>query len=105
MRIIWRNLFASPVAKRAPAEGLDAGQTRFRISGMVCDVCARRVKQALSDLQGVDSVEVDLEQGAALINAHRTLSEEEVSYAVQRKVILPDARKWLTKVPLGRNQS
>jgi len=42
-------------------------KTTLKISGMTCGHCARRVTTALKELEGVESAEVDLAKGSALV--------------------------------------
>jgi len=41
--------------------------TRLRVSGMSCGNCVRHVEGALRELPGVESVQVDLSAGTALV--------------------------------------
>lgn len=38
---------------------------KLQISGMTCDGCIKAVKEALLEVDGVDTVEIDLESGTA----------------------------------------
>ena len=40
----------------------------FKVSGMMCEHCAARVKDAIMKLEEVDSCEVNLESGEVIIN-------------------------------------
>lgn len=55
------------VASEEPQE--DTVEVDLKVSGMVCDGCSGRVADALKDLQGVHSVDVDLESGIATVQA------------------------------------
>lgn len=39
----------------------------LKISGMTCDHCVHAVTNALSDIEGVSSAEVDLDEGRAVV--------------------------------------
>lgn len=54
----------------------------FQVAGMTCDHCVHAVTDELQALQGVEAVDVDLAAGTASIRATRTLSDEEVSAAL-----------------------
>ncbi|WP_158863265.1 heavy-metal-associated domain-containing protein [Leifsonia sp. AG29] len=57
-------------------------QTRYDVLGMTCDHCARAVSGELSALEGVSAVEVDVEQGTALVTSDGPLDEALVADAV-----------------------
>lgn len=46
---------------------------RLYIKGMMCDHCKMRVEKSLSALEGVKSVEVDLEKGTAEVISNKPL--------------------------------
>ena len=56
---------------------------RVSVEGMSCEHCVRSVQEALESLEGIASVSVSLEDGAALVegqvsdNAIRAVLEEE----------------------------
>jgi copper chaperone CopZ len=54
------------------------------IQGMSCDHCARAVRQALSSLEGVRSVQVDLGQNQARLEVDRPLAEGDLRRAVEK---------------------
>jgi len=41
--------------------------TTLEVRGMTCGACVRHVKQALTDVDGVEGVEVQLRQGRVVI--------------------------------------
>ncbi len=41
---------------------------KFNVEGMTCDHCQKAVKDALEGIPGVDSAEVDLQEGTALVH-------------------------------------
>ncbi len=53
------------------------------ISGMQCMHCVGSVKKALSCLDGVEKVEVDLKKGMAKIGADGPIAASEVSDAIE----------------------
>lgn len=55
---------------------------RLDVEGMHCGGCASRVEAALSDVDGVDRVEVSLERGEATVEGPDPMSSELVA-AVQ----------------------
>jgi copper chaperone CopZ len=64
-RFKWHRLLVNPTTH---VESQDGDVTRLQVDGLVCNsVCAVRTKQALEALQGVTSVKVDFDTGAATI--------------------------------------
>lgn len=55
----------------------------IHIEGMHCDNCRNSVTRSLQKLEGV-SAEVDLKNGLAVVRAARKVSDEELSFAVER---------------------
>ena len=45
-------------------------EINFIVEGMECGHCAAAVEKALKDLQGVESVKVDLDDGIARVELH-----------------------------------
>lgn len=52
------------------------------VTGMTCQNCVRHVGQALSDLPGVRSVNVDLAAGTATLNVEREIPRTELNAAL-----------------------
>lgn len=52
---------------------------RLDVDGMQCGGCASRVEAALSDVDGVDRVEVSLERGEATVEGVEPTSSELVA--------------------------
>lgn len=46
---------------------MSQGTTELRVDGMTCAHCKRAVEEALAKVQGVESVEVDLQAGRATV--------------------------------------
>jgi copper ion binding protein len=55
---------------------------QFRISGMTCGHCVQAVTEELSSLDGVQSVEVDLDSGTATVRSAAELDRDAVRDAV-----------------------
>lgn len=53
------------------------------IKGMSCGHCQRRVQNALSELQGVESVTVDLATGKAFAILDQSVGDEHIRRAVE----------------------
>src|ERR1044071_9175911 len=53
----------------APAGQDGAQKLALHVQGMTCEKCAANVKQALSGVEGVKAVAVDLERGTAEVEA------------------------------------
>ena len=61
-------------------------QTTVNVSGMTCGHCVMSVTEELTELEGVESVDVDLVAGGVspvVLTSSRELSEDEVREAVE----------------------
>jgi copper chaperone CopZ len=54
----------------------------FHVTGMTCDHCVHAVTDELLALDGVDTVDVDLATATVRVDAERTLTDAEVSDAL-----------------------
>jgi copper chaperone CopZ len=57
-------------------------QTQLAVSGMTCDHCVRHVTEAISKVAGVNSVNVKLAEGIAVIESDSAFNLEAVKEAV-----------------------
>ena len=57
-------------------------QTQLAVSGMTCDHCVRHVTDAISNVAGVNSVNVKLAEGIADIESDLALDLQAVKEAV-----------------------
>jgi copper ion binding protein len=55
----------------------------LKISGMTCQNCVRHVKEAISEVSGVKSVEVSLENASAKVSSDIDLDRGALKNAVQ----------------------
>lgn len=53
------------------------------IEGMSCDHCKRRVEKALKSIEGVQSAQVNLEDGTATVESSKQLSEATLREAIE----------------------
>lgn len=61
-------------------------QTTVNVSGMTCGHCVRSVTEELAELEGVESVDVDLVAGGVspvVVTSTRELTEDELREAVE----------------------
>ncbi|WP_082697062.1 MULTISPECIES: heavy-metal-associated domain-containing protein [Kocuria] len=61
-------------------------QTTVNVSGMTCGHCVMSVTEELTELEGVESVDVDLVAGGVspvVLTTSRELSEDEIREAVE----------------------
>ncbi|GAB2606250.1 UNVERIFIED_CONTAM: heavy-metal-associated domain-containing protein [Kocuria sp. CPCC 205316] len=61
-------------------------QTTVNVSGMTCGHCVMSVTEELTELEGVESVDVDLVAGGVspvVVTSTRELSEDEIEKAVE----------------------
>lgn len=57
-------------------------KTNLTVEGMSCNSCVRHVDQALRKLQGVSDVEVNLEEGKALVT-HEGVAVQTMQQALE----------------------
>ncbi|QGU95990.1 copper ion binding protein [Clostridium bovifaecis] len=55
---------------------------KILVEGMSCGHCVNHVKEALSELNGVTSVEVNLDSKSAIIESAIDVSDEDIKFAV-----------------------
>lgn len=61
-------------------------QTTVNVSGMTCGHCVMSVTEELTELEGVESVDVDLVAGGTspvVVTSSRELSKDEIEEAVE----------------------
>lgn len=56
---------------------------KILVEGMSCGHCVKHVKEALSELNGVTSVEVDLAAKSAILEAVSEVKDEDISFAIE----------------------
>jgi Cu+-exporting ATPase len=56
----------------------------LKISGMTCQNCVRHVKEAISEVSGVKSVDVSLENASAKVSSDFDLGRGALKTAVQK---------------------
>lgn len=74
---------ADTAEKSAVLDGPVVMKKTIRIEGMHCDNCKNSVTRSLQKLEGV-SAAVDLKNNLAVVTATREVSDEELSFAVER---------------------
>ena len=57
-------------------------QTELKIEGMMCAHCQKHVNDALSKMDGVTAVEVNLEAGTAKVTAKREIPQTEFAQVI-----------------------
>jgi copper ion binding protein len=55
---------------------------KILIEGMSCGHCVKHVKDALSELNGVTGVDVNLEEKYAVLEANVDVKDEQIKFAV-----------------------
>lgn len=55
----------------------------LEIDGMTCAHCAARVKKELEKIEGVESVEVNVEEKKAVVSLNTAVTEEEQKAAIE----------------------
>lgn len=56
----------------------------IKIKGMSCSHCAAAVKKALSEIDGIENVEVDLERGEASFDEVKTVEMEIIKRGIEK---------------------
>lgn len=56
------------------------------VSGMTCDGCATKVRRAIADLPGVQSVEVDHESGLTRVTPDGSVDSGDLEFALDEAV-------------------
>jgi copper ion binding protein len=57
-------------------------RTQITVAGMTCQHCVMFVTEEISEIHGVDAVEVSLESGAVTVLADREIAHDEIATAV-----------------------
>lgn len=51
---------------------------QFKISGMHCASCAKIIKMNIEEVSGIGEIEIDVENGAARVNADDSVAPDDV---------------------------
>ena len=51
-------------------------ETILKVSGMVCGGCENRIKNALSTIEGIESVEADYKTGIVKVKSNEEVTKE-----------------------------
>ena len=57
----------------------------IQIEGMMCEHCSKSVTKALSGIEGVESVNVDLAGGSATVVAKRSVEWDKMKEAIEEE--------------------
>lgn len=57
-------------------------KTKITVNGMSCMHCVNHVKECLSELENIKSVEVDLDSKTAIVESEAKLDEDKVKAAL-----------------------
>lgn len=57
--------------------------TTYTVTGMTCGHCAASVKEEITELEGVESVDVVVETGAVSVKSRAPLDRDAVAAAVE----------------------
>lgn len=100
MRVRPGRLFERPRASIVGGEAAGSGARviELRVDGMVCDICAGRVRRALEGVAGVERAEMDLATGRATVQVRGQVDGRELMSAVEGKVVLSWARGVLARL-------
>lgn len=67
------------------AFGAEANEVTLKVEGMHCQVCVAGVKKALDEVEGVESAEVTLEPGQAVVKVEEGKVKDETLIAAVKK--------------------
>lgn len=56
--------------------------TIYTVTGMTCDHCAASVREELSEIDGVNGVDVTVDSGRVEVTSDRELTRDEVAAAI-----------------------
>ncbi len=56
---------------------------KIMIEGMSCQHCVNHVREALSELDGIKEVQVDLAKNQALVEAEASVTDEAIKAAIE----------------------
>ncbi len=71
------------VAVSSIEERKDVMEKTLKVEGMMCQHCVKHVSEALSAVEGVESVEVSLEAGTAVVTCAEGVADEALLSAVR----------------------
>lgn len=75
------------------------GRTTFAVDGLVCGLCAARTRTALAGVEGVCSVDVDLDRGIAEVEHEGALpGPAALQSALDRAVVALPVRKLIDRL-------
>jgi copper chaperone len=57
-------------------------ETKYTVTGMTCDHCARSVTEEISKIDGVSDVAVDLPTGTVTVSSSESVTDADVRAAV-----------------------
>ncbi len=75
-----------------PATGLFAqNSVEVQVDGLACPFCAYGLEKKLSDLDGVDSIKIDIEKGMVtlIIQEDKTINEEVIKEKIKEAGFTP----------------
>lgn len=102
MKLRLENL---PITPRARVLSASDNEVRLAVDGLVCNVCAGRVQAALARQPGVAAAECSLDSGEAVVRLNDSQRQTDLVQAVESTVILPVARRWLTRLWNGARRA
>lgn len=77
----------------------------YSVKGMTCEGCASSVKEKLSKVDGVQSVEVDLEKAEAEITMRDHVPIQKLKHALSEKYTIDEKKDQAVEMPLPQRKS
>ncbi len=100
LRVLPHRAFVEPTVSIQRIDESGVGSTAIlRVDGLLCSLCAANVNGRLQDVDGVQSVNVDLEEGiAAIMYDGERVATSELIAAVEAAVVLRPMRRLLARI-------
>ena len=97
LRILPHRAFIEPAVSIQRIDESGVGSTAIlRVDGLLCSLCATNVNGRLEAVEGVQSVDVDLEEGiAAIMYDGERVGTSELIAAVEAAIVLKPVRRLL----------
>ncbi len=100
LRILPHRAFIEPAVSIQRIDESGVGSTAIlRVDGLLCSLCTANVKGRLEAVDGVQSVNVDLEEGvAAVMYDGERVATSELIAAIEAAIVLKPIRRLLARL-------
>ncbi len=99
-RVLLHRAFIEPTASIQRIDKTDVGSKAILcVDGLLCSLCAANVNGRLEAVEGVQSANVDLEEGVAVIRYDgERVGADELMAAVEAAIVLKPIRRLLAQL-------